>query len=399
MSRALALAVLAATFAVTLLVFPWSDERITDLHVYRINAEYFLSGFLPYRDVLFEYPPLAAPLLALPGIFGTDFDAYRLALGALMLLFAAGVLLLVRALARETGGDERLAMAAVALAPLVTGAMIRNHFDLAPVALTLAALVLLLRARPVAGLAVLGLGVATKAFPIVVAPVALAWLVARGERRAALRGGAALAAVCALAVAVPVAISPDGALEALRWQTLRPVQVESIPGVSLRALGGAESVESHRSHGIEHPAADPFVGAVGALGLAAIALLTIGVARRPGPRELVLASLAAVAAFATFGKVISPQYLVWTLPLAALALAWRQYALFGTLAAATLLTFVEFPARYTDVVAGEPAVLALVGVRDALLVAAVTLALAYIARGPTGAGVSARRARATTSAP
>jgi hypothetical protein len=173
--------------------------------------------------------------------------------------------------------------------------------------------------------------------------------------------------------------------------------VESIPGVTLRALGGAEVVESHRSHGIEHAATAPFVGAVGALGLAAILLLAAGAARRPGSRELVLGSLTAVAAFATFGKVISPQYLVWTLPLAALALAWRLYPLFATLAAATVLTFVEFPARYTDVVRGEPAALALVGVRDALLVAAVALGLAYTVRGPAGAGASARRARATTS--
>jgi uncharacterized membrane protein len=399
MSRALGLAALAAAFAVTLLVFPWSDERVTDLHIYRVDAEYFLSGFLPYRNILFEYPPLAAPVLALPGVAGTDYDTYRLAFAALMLVSAAAVLLLVRALARDTGGDARLAIAVVALAPLATGAMIRNHFDLVPVALMLAALVLVVRARPVAGLAVLGLAVAVKGYPIVVAPVALAWLVARGEKRAALRGGAALAAVCALAVAVPVAISPHGALEALRWQALRPVQVESIPGVALRALAGAEHVSSHRSDGIEHAASGPVGGAVGALGVAAILLLAVLAARRPGQRELVLASLAAVAAFAAFGKVISPQYLVWTLPLMALALAWRMLPLFGVLAAATVLTFVEFPARYFSVVAGEPAALALVAVRNALLVAAVALGLAYAARGPTGAGASASRARATTSTP
>ncbi len=106
MSRALALAGLAATFAVTLLVFPWSDERVTDLHVYRIDAEYFLSGFLPYRDVLFEYPPLAAPVIALPDALGHGLDAYRTWFAAMALLLGAGVLLLVRELARRTGGDE-----------------------------------------------------------------------------------------------------------------------------------------------------------------------------------------------------------------------------------------------------------------------------------------------------
>ena len=55
-------------------------------------------------------------------------------------------------------------------------------------------------------------------------------------------------------------------------------------------------------------------------------------ARRPtGPRELVLASLAAVAAFASLGKVLSPQFMIWVLPLAALAFAWRMHALAATL--------------------------------------------------------------------
>jgi uncharacterized membrane protein len=267
------------------------------------------------------------------------------------------------------------------------------------VALTLAALVLLVRDRAVAGMAVLGAAVATKGFPIVVAPVALAWLAARGRRRDALHGALALGAVVALAVATSVAISPHGALDALRWQTERPVQVESIPGVALRALGGAHHVESYRSDGLLHPAGEALAAATGALGAAVVALLAAGVTRRPGRRQLVLASLAAVAAFATFGKVISPQYLVWTLPLAALALAWRRPALFGALAAATLLTFAEFPLNYMAVVDGRPGAVALVAVRDLMMVAAVALAARELYAPVTGIGVRPRRARATTSSP
>jgi glycosyl transferase family 87 len=386
---------LCGSWAVTLLVFPWSDERVSDLPVYVSNAAQFLDGKLPYRDVPFEYPPLAAPLMALPG---TTSD-YRLAFALLMLAFGAAVLLLVRALARATGGDERFAMAAVALAPLLTAAMIRNHFDLAPVALTLAALVLIARDRPALGMGVLGVAVATKGFPVVVAPVALAWLLARGRRADALSGTVALAAVVAVAVGASVAVSSSGSLDALHWQTARPVQVESIPGVALRAIGGAEVVHSYRSDGLVHPAGAALSGIVGALGAAAVVLLAIGVARRPGRRELVLASLGAVAAFASFGKVISPQYLVWTLPLAALALAWRRLGLFATLAGATLLTSIEFPLNYFSVVDGDPAAVALVGVRDALLVAAVALCVRQLYAPAADAGVSASRARATTSSP
>ena len=361
-----ALAALAGSWALTLWVMPWSDERVNDLFVFRSDAGWFLDGLLPYRDVQFEYPPLAALPIGLPGVAGTDASTYRWAFALVMLALAACVLQLVRALARRTGGDERLAMAAVAFAPLLTGAMIRNHFDLLPVALVLAALVLMLRGATVGGFGVLGLATMTKGFPIVVAPVALAWL---GDRRAALRGAAAFVAVVVVLAGAAVAISPSGALDAIRYQTERPVQIESLPALAVRAVDPhAVPVSSYRSDGLESPAGTPLTVASAALGVAAVALLAVGAARRRDPRSLVLGSLGAVTAFATFGKVLSPQYLVWVLPLAALALSWRRWALAGAVGAATLLTFVEFPSRYFDLVADRPFPLAIVAVRDFVLV-------------------------------
>ena len=401
--------VLTGSWALTLWVMPWSDERVNDLFVFRSDASWFLDGLLPYRDVAFEYPPLAAGAIGLPGLAGTGASSYRWAFALTMLALAFCVLVLVRALARRTGGSVALASAAVALAPLVTGAMIRNHFDLLPVALTLGALLLVLGRRPGLGFALLGVATMTKGFPLVVAPVALAWLVAGGERRAALRGGCAFAAVVALMAGLAVGLSPAGARDAIRYQTARPVQIESLASFGVRAidaLGGprAVPVESYRSDGLEHPAGGALAGLFAALGVLAVGVLATGAARRPGdPRALVLASLGAVAAFATFGKVLSPQYLVWVIPLGALALAWRRWALAATVGAATLLTFVEFPSRYFDLVDGRALPLAIVGVRDALLLGVVALAVREPRRAPaqtggaSGAGLSARRARATTS--
>jgi hypothetical protein len=368
-----ALAALVGSWALTLWVMPWSDERVNDLFVFRTDAGWFLDGFLPYRDIQFEYPPLAALPIGLPGVAGTGASAYRWAFALLMLALAVCVLLLVRALAGRTGGDERLAVAAVALAPLVTGAMIRNHFDLLPVALVLAALVLVLRGRVVAGFAVLGLATMTKGFPIVVAPVALAWV----GGRAALRGAAAFGAVVVVLAGAAVALSPSGALDAIRYQTDRPVQIESLPALAVRAVDpDATPVSSYRSDGLDSPAGGAITAAFAALGVAAVALLTLGAARaRRDPRALVLASLGAVAAFATFGKVLSPQYLVWVLPVGALALAWRKWALAGAVTAATFLTLLEFPSRYFELVAGRSLPLAIVAIRDCVLVAVVALAV------------------------
>ena len=394
------LALLLAGFAATLWLEPWSDDSISDLFVYRSFARPVLDGALPYRDVFFEYPPLAAPLVALPGLAGTDHDSYRLAFAGITLGLAIAVVLLTGALARATGGDPRRAMLAAALAPLALGALVRTRFDLAPVALTLAGLLLVCRDRPRAGLAILGAGAMTKGFPLVAAPVALAWLAGRGQRRAAIEGGLALAAVVGALALAAVIVSPSGAVEAVRYHLERPVQVESGPASVLLALDGlgmgeARAVDSHRSDGLAHPASSAVAAAFFAA-LAAALVLAAAAARRgpeassPGRRRLVLASLTAVAAFASLGKVVSPQFMIWLVPLGALAFAWRMHSLAAAVGAATLLTFLEFPSRYFELVAREPVPAAIVAARNVALVGVLLLAAQGLRAAPAGAAARSR---------
>ena len=75
----------------------------------------------------------------------------------------------------------------MAISPLLLGAMLRTHFDLVPVALTVAALALLVSERPRAGFAVLGVAIAVKGYPLVVAVVAVPWLWKHAGRRTCLQ--------------------------------------------------------------------------------------------------------------------------------------------------------------------------------------------------------------------
>jgi hypothetical protein len=374
---------LALSWAALFAVHPFSDDSVNDFGVYEHAAGLMADGYLPYSDFAFEYPPLAAPVMALPGLAATG-EAYEVAFGLAMFSLAVCALVLVRRLALASRGNERLAVAGFALSPLLLGAIARNHFDILPVVLTLGALAALVSRRVTFGFVLLGLGAMTKLFPLAIAPVAIAWLWARGERDEALRGAAALAATLAVVGAAWVALSPGGALDAVAYHAERPVQVESLPAVALHAADvlGADaprSVDSHRSDGLEHPLDSLIAALLAGAGFAMVAALALGAARARTPAALVLASLAAVACFAAFGKVLSPQFLVWALPLLALALAWRMWALAGALAGAAALTLAEFPSRYFDIVAMEPGALWLLAARDLALVAAVALAARQLA--------------------
>ena len=58
MGAAATLLVLA--WLITFLVHPWSDDSNMDVTHFPPRAQEWIDGKLPYRDVKFEYPPLAA---------------------------------------------------------------------------------------------------------------------------------------------------------------------------------------------------------------------------------------------------------------------------------------------------------------------------------------------------
>ena len=310
------------------------------------------------------------------------YGAYDVAFAIVTFVAALAVMLLTASLARE-----RAATAAwiVALSPLLTGAVMRTHFDLVPVALLLAALFALTRDRPTAAFALLGVGAMTKLFPALLVPIAAAWLIASGRGRDAVRGIIAFAAVVA-AISLPFVGS--GYVDAYRYQLDRPVQIESTPASVLFALGGSEVTggptvpDAYKSNGLVGGSADAVQTLFEVVLLGVLALVVVLVRRAPPTEDsLRLGALAALLAFAVLGKVLSPQFLIWLVPFGALAWTHGERTAALLLGAAVLLTQLEFPARYMQLVDQRTSVILLVAVRNATLLAALALTLARLA-GP-----------------
>jgi hypothetical protein len=102
-----------------------------------------------------------------------------------------------------------------------------------------------------------------------------------------------------------------------------------------------------------------------------------------------------VLAFVALGKVLSPQYVIWLAPFAALCWARGERLAGGLIALGVALTQVEFPRRYLDLVQGETWVFAVVALRNAALVAALIVVL-LSGRRAAAAARSSRRAWAPT---
>ena len=117
---------------------------------------------------------------------------------------------------------------------------------------------------------------------------------------------------------------------------------------------------------------------------------------RAAPEYIAVAALACVLAFTVANKVLSPQFLCWTFPLVALVVvgkgAYQRVAGILTLVAIAL-TQVEFPDLYWRMVDLEPGPVAVVVVRNAVLVAAAIVAAVAVWKLPAAA--EERRGRLT----
>jgi len=398
----------AATFvAIALFIGSWAllhvgfykHKQILDTPVYQRYGNLIADGKVPYRDFAVEYPPGALPMFALPGLakpgqgqqvsrgFRQTFQTLMWACGALAI---GAMALVLRALRRRTP-VVWAALIFAALAPLLLGSVILSRFDLWPAAIVVLALAALVWGRVRTGHALLGLGITAKLYPAVLVPVALAFVWRRRGRREALVCAGATAAVV-VAVFLPfVILSPGGVWDSLRLQFDRPLQVESLGSALLLAghhLFGV-GVTGETSHGSQNLAG----GGADALAIASVvvqALVLVWIwasfARGPAtPESLVRASAASLCAFVAFGKVLSPQFLIWLIPVVPLVRGRRGIAASLLLALALALTQVWFPFRYFRLALDFEAGLSwLLLARNLTLVAlAVLLAVSLRTREPT----------------
>jgi hypothetical protein len=353
-----ALAVFLVSWALLHVGF-YDRDQIRDTPVYQGYGDRILDGEMPYRDFRLEYPPGALPTFAVPSLFASEGDqsAYRRGFETLMWVSGAicliGVILTLAALK----ASRRRSLAAVgfaALAPLALGSVVLSRFDLWPAALTALALGLLVSGRERVGLGVLGLGAATKLYPALLAPLAFMYLWRRRGRREALVGAAVFAAAVAVVIYPFAVLSPGGLWEVLDRQASRGLQIESLGSAVLLAAHhvGGLGIEMRASGGSQNlvGAAPDALAALHSIaqGLAVVAIW-VAFAVGPVDRErLVRASALVVCAFVALGKVLSPQFLIWLIPLVPLVRGRRGLAASSLLALALVLTQLWFPYRYWD---------------------------------------------------
>ena len=335
---------------------------------------------VPYRDFSVEYPPAALAAFAAPSLFAParDFGAYREAFESFMLLCGAVAAALVGlVVARQGAPPARVATRALlaGLAPLLLGPVVLSRFDLWPALLTLAAVVALSGSRNRLGFGLLGIAIAAKLYPAVLLPLAIVHVWRRRGSREAGICTAVLTATLLILIVPLLVVAPHGLWSSLAGQAERPLQLESLGSSALLVAHQAFGVDltvvfSHGSNNLGGHGADLI--ATGQTLLGALVLVALWVAYGRGPQtpgRLLRYSAACVCAFVTFGKVLSPQYLIWLIALVLIVPGRRGDISALILAIAMFVTQLWFPSHYISLAYHlDPRASWLVFARDVILV-------------------------------
>jgi hypothetical protein len=250
-----------------------------------------------------------------------------------------------------------------------------SRFDLWPALLTLGAVTALAGRRHRLGFGLLGLAVAAKLYPAVLLPVAVVhvWH-RRGRREAGICAGVLAATILLLTLPLLI-VAPHGLWSSLAGQAERPLQLESLGSsfllVAHQAVGlGLSVVFSHGSNNLGGHGADLVATGQTLLGFVALVALWIAYGRGPAtPERLLRYSAACVCAFVAFGKVLSPQYLIWLVALVLIVPGRRGDVAAVFLAIAMLVTQLWFPSHYISLAYRlDPRASWLVFGRDVMLV-------------------------------
>ncbi len=354
----------------------------------------------PYSEVPIEYPALVLPFIALPAALASTFGAFAVCFGFLMaVLLLVSVALALRADPRSSSDDRARGWWLAGGLFLAQGGLLVQRVDaIAAVFLGLAFWAAARRKPLLFGLAV-AFATGVKILPMLaLLPMMAADRATFGSARSVAKVAVGVVLGLAFTFLPMVVVSPSAFMGFLAYHGARGLHIESTYGavVSLVDLVGGSprgATLSFGSFNLRGAAADALAAVSTPLLVLSILAFTVWLARLDAPESeavrrnrIACAGLAALALAWLLGKVFSPQYMTWAIPLAVVASDRRiPVSLMATMA----ISQVYLRGFYDHVVAMRPlGVIAL----EARLVVLVTLTV-LVLRALSGSLVALGRLR------
>jgi hypothetical protein len=345
----------------------------------------------PWTEVHLEYPPPVLPFVLAPKLLTSGFEPYAKVFGVLMgicmvLSIALAIDIVRRAGAARASLDARWWLAAGLL--LAQGALTIQRLDPLVALAMVATLHGAVRRSPIEMGLWAGLAGACKIVPILVVPVLLAadW---SSWRTRLLSLGGWITVGLAVGFGPILLVSPAALVELFRYHGLRGLQIESTLGSLVSAarivLGTAQpATVSYGSFNLDGSFPDALAKLTLPLTIAGIgAVCVLAWRATDGDDEptrierITCAMLVATILLWLTGKVFSPQYLTWGIPLVLAIPGRRGVVAIWIAVLAFAVTQLFYRGYYDYIVNQRPAGVITLLVRQVILV----VLMVFVARG------------------
>jgi uncharacterized membrane protein len=376
-----------------------------DVAVFFDYSTKIVQGGLPYQEFTVEYPPMALAFFTLPRLVAPDLGAYQYAFAVEILLFDLLGLFLILVLSRRLGIYVTGALAIYTVALLAIGPILIYRYDLIPAVMVLASLYAFSRHKYKLSWAVLAIGVMTKIYPVVVAPILLIHQFCHRRYRDIVSGAVTFAIATAIIVIPGLLLSPAGFWGSWYSQAQRGLHADSTYS-SFLLLGYTLGLTQVRigpvgpapfSIDVTSPLADtlatisPIIMIMAAITIYWFFYRT-GQTKtdtespplcisQPDMANITNYSFLAILAFMLTNKVFSPQFIIWLYPIVPLITGKWRHASWLIFTLAAVLTCCLFPQHYSEFTRGSPQMIDVLLWRNVLLIVLAILLVEW--RRPT----------------
>jgi uncharacterized membrane protein len=348
--------------------------------VYFNYASQVLDGNVPYRDFSMEYPPFALVFFLIPRMFASTWQRFSLAFQTEVLIFDLISLFIIYLIARRLGKAPWKLLTIYTLAFLAMGPIVGQQFDIFPAVLTLLSLYFFWRGQHKISWALLALGTMTKLYPAIIAPVYVLCYLRNRQYHTLATTLATFILICLIILAPFLIISPESIQNLIVYHGQRGLQIEStysaiVMILSKLGLTNAATVFNYGSWNLTGPLAD-FLARTSTFILGILLLGAYWFIYRqikPGKSQFTRLGayailLVSITLFAS--KILSPQYMIWLVPLIPLAFNRFRFAICAVFVAIGVATYFIFPCNYLNMIKFNDHVdlIAVLFLRDSLLI-------------------------------
>jgi hypothetical protein len=311
------------------------------------------EGEAPYSETDIEYPPGALPFLVLPGIFGTTVGTYRLVFVLMMAVIDLLGLIACLRLAKRWQSPTAPWLWVILVG--VLGPIAYSRFDLVPAVMSAWAIERAAYGRWGWAGAWMSAGAVAKVYPFLLLP--LMFISSPNRRRVAWASVAV-----AVATALPVLTALDDVWRDVgRYHLSRGIHVESLWG-SILFIASRQGLASQLEFGAGalHFTGNVAEGLRFVCDLGVLAVMAAGIyvtARLPrgDVRMMSAAMLGTLCLAMVASPVLSPQFILWVVPLGVAAVAAEpSRSLPLLLTGIAVATAAIFPFLYSELASGAP---------------------------------------------